>query len=199
MDHFFFRSEKMKIRRKCYDFKIQETGNICWSKMISTNALSMFILRHHLNGLGKKNLRSIQDVIRTSKPVAEKYTRVWEDFPNIAILTKSATPGEIQLLFGHAAVVNKSLGGFVFYFDLVGSLSLPFVISLKIGIAFAVDGNNICLPIVEVLLYISAGNLACSKKQRYWTPRNAVLLPPFLTEAAILHGESDVGDLLKIF
>ena len=102
-------------------------------------------------------------------------------------------------MFGHAAVGNKSLGGFVVYFDLVGSLSLPFVISLKIGIAFAVDGNNIRLPIVEVLLHIAAGNLARSKKQRDWTPRNAVLLPPFLTQAAILHGESDVGDLLKIF
>ena len=30
-------------------------------------------------------------------------------------------------------------------------------------------------------------------------PRNAVLLPPFLKEAAILHGHLDVGKLLKIF
>ena len=38
-----------------------------------------------------------------------------------------------------------------------------------------------------------------SKKQRDWTPRNAVLLPPFLMEAAILHGESDTGKILNIF
>ena len=38
-----------------------------------------------------------------------------------------------------------------------------------------------------------------SKKQRDWTSHNAVLLPPFLTEAAILYGELDAGELLKIF
>ena len=38
-----------------------------------------------------------------------------------------------------------------------------------------------------------------SKKHRYWTPLNAVLLPTFLTEAAIIHWESDAGNLLKIF
>ena len=69
----------------------------------------------------------------------------------------------------------------------------------KIEIAFAADSDNICLPIAEVLLRAAAGNLAQSKKQRDWTPRNAVLLSPFLTEAAILHGESDVGELLNIF
>ena len=38
-----------------------------------------------------------------------------------------------------------------------------------------------------------------SKKQRDWQSLNAVLLPPFLTEITILHGESDAGELLKIF
>ena len=37
------------------------------------------------------------------------------------------------------------------------------------------------------------------KKQKYWTPGNAVLLPLFLTKAAILHGESEAGEILKIF
>ena len=53
--------------------------------------------------------------------------------------------------------------------------------------------------IAEVLLHAATGDLARSKKQRDWTSRNAVLLQPFLTEAAILHGESDTGDLLKVF
>ena len=75
--------------------------------MISTNNLSVFILHHNLNGLGDKNIRSIQYVMRVSKPAAEKYKRVCEDFPNLAILTKTATPVEIQLTFGHAAVGNK--------------------------------------------------------------------------------------------
>ena len=80
-----------------------------------------------------------------------------------------------------------------------GALSSPSVISFNIDIDFAADGNKIRLPIAEVLLRTAAGNLARSKKQRYWTPHNAVLLPPFLTEAAILHGESDAGKLLNIF
>ena len=59
--------------------------------MISTNALSVFIIHHNLNRLGKNNLHSIQDVMCASDPDAKKYKRVCEDFPNLAILTKSAT------------------------------------------------------------------------------------------------------------
>ena len=81
--------------------------------MISTNALSVFLLHHHLNGLGNKNLCSIQYVIRASEPATEKFKRVCEDFPNIAILTKSSTPDKIQLTFGNAAIGNKSLREYV--------------------------------------------------------------------------------------
>ena len=84
-------------------------------------------------------------------------------------------------------------------FALADDLSLPSVISFNIDIAFATDGKKIRLPIAEVLLRAAAGNLAQSKKQRDLTSCNAVLLPPFLTEAAILHGELDGGELLKIF
>ena len=73
------------------------------------------------------------------------------------------------------------------------------MISLRIETAFAADCDNIRQPIAEVLLRATAGNLAQSKKQRDCTPRNAAPLPPFLTEAAILHGELDAGELLKIF
>ena len=84
-------------------------------------------------------------------------------------------------------------------FALAGDLSSPSVISFNIEIAFVTDGENIHLLIAEVLLRAAAGNLARSKKQRNWNSRNTVLLPPFLTEAAILQGELDVGKLLKIF
>ena len=116
--------------------------------MISTNASSVFLLHNHLNRLGNKNLRSIQDVMCASKPAAEKFKSVCEDFPNIAILTKSATPGNIQLTFGHAVVGNKSLRGFVVSFALAGDLSSPSVISLKIKIAFDVYSDKIRLQIV---------------------------------------------------
>ena len=134
--------------------------------MISTNDLYIFILYHHLNGIGNKNLCSVQGVMRASEPAAEKYKRVCEDFPNLAILTKSATPGKIQLTFSHTAVGNNSLGESVVAFSLAGDLSSPSVISLKIKIAFSADGDKIRLPIAEVLLCAAASDLTRSKKQR---------------------------------
>ena len=78
--------------------------------MISTNSLSVFILHHHINGLGNKNIHSIQDIMRASKPAAEKYKKVCKDFLNIAILTKSVMPVEVQLTFGHTTVGKSPLG-----------------------------------------------------------------------------------------
>ena len=83
-------------------------------------------------------------------------------------------------------------------FTLVGNICSPSVISFNIKIAFATNGENFRLLIAEVLLCAHA-DLSQSKKQRNWPFRNAVLLPPFLTEAAILHGKYDAGELLKIF
>ena len=137
--------------------------------------------------------------MRTSDPALKKYKKVCNNFPNIAILTKSAMPGEVQLMFVHASVGNKYLGGYVSAFALTGSLDSPSVVSIDINIAFATDGDKICLLITEVLLCAAAGNLASSNKQRDWTPRNAVLLPPFLTEAAILDRETVAEDIIKIF
>ena len=77
-----------------------------------------------------------------SEPAAEKYKRVCEYFPNFTVLTKSATLGKIQLTFGHLAVGNKSLEESVVAFALAGDISSPSVISLKIEIAFAADGNK---------------------------------------------------------
>ena len=84
--------------------------------------------------------------MRASEPTTEKYKKVCKDFPNLAILTKSATPGKVQLTFGHAAVGNKSLGESVVAFTLAGDLISPSVVSLKIDITFAADGDKIRLP-----------------------------------------------------
>ena len=84
-------------------------------------------------------------------------------------------------------------------FSLAGDLSSPSVILFNIEIVFAADGKKIRLPIAKVLLRAASGDLARSNKQRYRTSPNAVLLPPFLTEATILHSESDTGKLLNIF
>ena len=85
------------------------------------------------------------------------------------------------------------------YFALGGDLIPPSVVSIKMDIAFAADGNKISLQITEVLLRAAVGNLTRSKKQRDWTPRHTVLLPPLLTESAILNKELDTSKLLNIF
>ena len=78
--------------------------------MISSHALSSFLLDHHLNGLGNANLRYVQEAIRASVPATDKFKNICDDFPNLAILTKSSTLGEVQFTFGHSMVGNKSLG-----------------------------------------------------------------------------------------
>ena len=121
--------------------------------MISNNALSVFFLHHHLNGLRNKNIHSIQDGMRASEAAVEKYKRVCEDFPNLTILTKNARPGEIQLTFGHTAVGNKFHGKSIVASALAGDIRSPSLISQNIKISFAVDSDKIHLPIAEVLFH----------------------------------------------
>ena len=137
--------------------------------------------------------------MRTSELANEKYKKVHGNFTNLAILAKSVTPAKVQLTFMHTSFVNKSLGGSVATLALEGSIHSPSVVSIDVNIAFTVDGDNIRPPIAEVLLRAANGNLASSKKQGYWTPRNAVLLPPFFTETSIINGETSAEELLKIF
>ena len=66
----------------------------------------------------------------SSEPAAKKYKKVCKDLPNIAILTKSATPGKVHLTFSHVAVGNKPLEESVVAFALTGDLSSPSVVSL---------------------------------------------------------------------
>ena len=68
----------------------------------------------------KKTLCSIQDTMRSDNPAGSKFKRVSTDFPNLAVLTKSATPGEIQATYLHTCVGNKSLGETVATFNLEG-------------------------------------------------------------------------------
>ena len=128
--------------------------------MISSHALSAILLHHPLNGLGNENLRSVQEAMRASDPSTEKYKNVCEDFPNLGILTKSSTPGKIQLTFGHATFGNKSPGESVQAFALADDLGSPSVIYFNLEIAFVPNREEICVSIAEVLLRAAAGNLA---------------------------------------
>ena len=167
--------------------------------MIFTNTVSMFIFHHHQSGICNKNIRSIQEIMHMNKPDNEKYKKVCKYLPNIAIVTKSSTLGEVQLAFAHTSVGNTPLGESVTAFALAGSLDSPSVVLIDVNIAFSMDGDNIRLQISEVLLRTAAGDLASSNKQRYWTPINAILIPPLLMEAQILCRETSTEYLLKTF
>ena len=158
--------------------------------MISSNFLTVFLLHHLLNVLRNENLCSVWEVIHANELAVDKYKNICEDFPNPGILTKISTPGEIQLTFSHMAIGNKFLGEFVVAFALAGDLGSPSVISFNLEISFAPDREKIRLLITEVIFRAAAGDLTRSKKQRDWLSRKAVLLPTFLTEAAIFHGKS---------
>ena len=159
----------------------------------------MFIFHPHHNGICNRNIRSIQEIVRTSETSKEKFKQVCKYFPNLVILTNSATQGKVQLAFAHASVGNKYLGGSVTAFSLAGSLNSSSVISIDFNIAFSMDGNKIRLPISKIILCNATRNLPRSKKKRHWTSLNAVLLPTFLTEAAILDRKTSVEDILKTF
>ena len=149
--------------------------------MISSNDLSIFTLHHNLNGIFDNSLCLIQDIMCTSDPASEKFKRVCKDVPNLEILTKSVTTGEVQLTFTRTSVGNKSLGEPVTAFALTESLEALAVISIDADIAFANSGDKTRLPVTELLLRAAVGNLARPKKQRIWVAINAVILPPFLT------------------
>ena len=72
----------------------------------------------------------------------EKFKDICTDFLNLAIMTKSSTPGEIQLTFGHSTVGNKSLGETLQAFALTGDLASPSVISFNLKIAFSPEGDK---------------------------------------------------------
>ena len=99
--------------------------------MISTNALSLFLFEHNDNRFCGRNLCLIQELIRSDKPDGTKFKQVCVDFPNVAINPKRATPGEIQVTYGHTSIGNKSLGKTVTAFALAGSLEAPTVVSIN--------------------------------------------------------------------
>ena len=128
-----------------------------------------------------------------------KSKRVCKDIPNLVLITKSTTPGYIQVTYEHASVGNKAFVKTVTAFSLARSLQVPTVVLIGIKRAFAVDGEKILLLTMEVLLHTTTGDLKKSSKLRNWTFRNAILLPKFLTKTVVTNGETAEEDLLKIF
>ena len=128
--------------------------------MISSNDLCVYLIQHNQNKICDQNLRSIQDVMRSEETSGRKFKPVCTDFPNMVVLTKSATSGGIQVSYVHAFVGNKSLGKTITAFALAGSSEAPTVVSIDTERAFSGNGKNIQLLTTEVLLRTAAGDLA---------------------------------------
>ena len=77
--------------------------------IISTHALSLFLLKNDQNGVFNRNLRSIQESMCSDKPTGSKFKQVCTYFPNIALLTKSAMPGEVQVTYAHTSIGNNGM------------------------------------------------------------------------------------------
>ena len=101
--------------------------------------------------------------MRLDNPYGAKFKFIFVDFPNVMILTKSATLGEIQVTFHHASFGEKSLRETDTAFTLVGYHKYLTVVSINTKRAFTSAGDKIRLPITEVLLHAAVVDLAQSK------------------------------------
>ena len=127
--------------------------------MIFTNTLSILLLENDHNGVYNRNLHSIQELMRLDKSTSAKFKHVYAYFPNLAILTNSNIPGEIQVNFGHTYVDNKPLGETVTAFPLAGYLESMMVVSINYGCTFNRSRKKIRLLVMEVLLCTAVRNL----------------------------------------
>ena len=155
------------------------------NKIISNNALSIYIIQHEQNKIYEQNIHLIQDAMLSEKPSGSKFKTVRIDFPNLGVLTKSATSGEIQEMYAHASIGNKYIGKTVTAYAMVGYLEAPTMVSIKIEHSFAGSGNKFRLPTMEVLLCAATIKLEKSKNLQDWTSSYGVLLPPLLTDVAL--------------
>ena len=80
--------------------------------MVYSNALSINLLQYN------QNFRSIQDTMRSENLAGSKFKQVCTDTPNLAALTASAKLWDIQAMYAHASIGNKSLGKTVTTFSL---------------------------------------------------------------------------------
>ena len=161
--------------------------------MISTYALSLFLFKHDQKEVCDRNLYSIQESMRLYKMAAHKFKQVCADFPNLALPTNSVKPGEVQVMYSHASVGNKSLGEIVTTFVLEVLLEAPTVVTINAEHNFSGAVYQIPLPITKLLLHAAIGDLSNSKNLRNCAALNAVFLPPLLTNGVIFKGEAIMG------
>ena len=77
--------------------------------MVCTNNLPLFLLEHNQNGVCDHDLCSIQESMHSAKPAFTKFKQVCADYPNLTLLTKIVTPGEVQVIYMHASIGTSPL------------------------------------------------------------------------------------------
>ena len=165
--------------------------------MISTYTLLLFLLKHNQNGVFNSNVRYIKESVHSDDPATAKFKPVCTYLPKISLVTKGATPGEVQVTYARASSGNKSLGETVTNFSLEGFLEVTTLVTISSERAFAGSSNKIHLPATKVLLSAASWDLSKLNKICYWAAMNYDPLPSFLTKAVILKGETALGKLLN--
>ena len=132
--------------------------------MISSNTSSMYLLQHYQENICDQNIRSIQEAMCSDEPSRSKFRRVYIGLPNLAVPTKSAMPGDMQVTYVHASVGNKYLRETVTDFSLSGYLKAPTVVLIDAEYTFAGYSEKIHLPTTEILLRATIDNLEKPKK-----------------------------------
>ena len=102
-------------------------------------------------------------MMQSDEPAGANFKCVCADFPNIALLTKSTTPGDIQVKFGRASIGNKSLRETIDALDLARSLESLMVVSINAENEFSRNSEKIYLLVMEASF---APSLATSHAQK---------------------------------
>ena len=127
--------------------------------MMSSNALSLFLLYHEQNVVCNRNICSIQDLMDSEDLAGTKFKCVFADFPDLSLPTKSAMAEDIQVTYVHASAGNKSLRETLNAFALAGYLEPSMVVSINVECIFSITGKKIHLLVTEVLLCATNFNL----------------------------------------
>ena len=59
--------------------------------------LYIYLLQQNQNDICDQKLRSIQEAMRSDKPYISKFKSICTYLPNMSVIAKSATPGDIQV------------------------------------------------------------------------------------------------------
>ena len=119
-----------------------------------------------MNKVLNHNIRLIQYLMRSDKSDGTNFKRVCIDFTNLALITKSAKPGDIQVNFDHASAGKPPPGETVNAFDLVVYLESLTLVSIDAKRTLVSAAKKIHIPVMEFFLRAAIGDFTHSKNMR---------------------------------